>query len=91
MAILSGVSDAGTETFYDVPDADLSKYELKSARLTDDVRGQLFPGKDKLTKDDAHGVIPAAPSAGADVEGYAATCMYYQIIGGTLYYWYDYC
>jgi hypothetical protein len=90
VAILSGVSEAGVETFYDVPDSELSKFELKSALLTDDVRERLFPGKDKLTKDDAHGVIPAAPSAGSDVQAYSV-CMYYYNLGGVLYYWYGYC
>ena len=49
------------------------------------------PLKDKLTKDDAQGVMATAPSAGGDVEGYAAICRYWIRDGGTIYYWYDYC
>jgi hypothetical protein len=90
MAIVSGVSESGTEVIYDIPDSELSRYEKKSSVLTDDARAKLFPGKDKPTKDDAHGVIPAAPSAGKDVSGYS-TCLYYYDDGATLWYWYDYC
>jgi hypothetical protein len=90
VAILTGVSEAGVEAFYDVPDSELSKFELKSAPLTDDVREKLFPGKDKPSKDDAHGVIPAAPSAGSDVQAYSV-CYYWANYGGVLYWWYDYC
>jgi hypothetical protein len=91
MAILSGVDEAGTEAFYDIPDSDLSKYQLKTAQLSDEIRTRLFPGKDKPTKDDAQGVMATAPSASGEVEGYIATCVYWITDGGTLYYWYDYC
>jgi hypothetical protein len=91
MAIVSGVDEVGEHAFYDIPDSDLSKYKLKTAQLTDEVRMRLFPDKDKLTKDDAHGVIPAAPSVGGEVEGYWAVCEYWYVEGGWYYYWYDYC
>lgn len=91
MAILTGVDETGTEAFYEIPDADLSKFQLKSAPLTDEARQRLFPGKDAPTKDDAHGVIPTAPSAGGDVEGFAPLCIYWVTDGDEIIYWYDVC
>jgi hypothetical protein len=91
MAILSGVSETGEEELYDVPDAELSKYTLKTVQLTDEIRTRLFPDKEKLTKDDAQGVMVTAPGAGAEVQGYAAICRYWITDGDNLVYWYDYC
>ena len=91
MAILTAVSEAGEEVLYDIPDNELSKYKLNTAQLTDEARSRLFPGKGKLTKDDAQGVMATAPGAGSDVEGYAAICKYWIIADGVYYYWYDYC
>jgi hypothetical protein len=91
MAILSGVSETGEEELYDVPDGELAKYKLKTAQLTDEIRTRLFPGKDKLTKDDAQGVVVTAPGADAEVQGYAAICRYWINDGETLVWWYDYC
>jgi len=59
MAVLSGVDEAGAPALYDIPDGELSKYKLNLKPMTDEVRNRLFPGKDKLTKDDAQGVVPA--------------------------------
>ena len=91
MAILSGVSESGEEALYDIPDSELSKYKLNSQPMTDEVRSRAFPGKDKLTKDDAQGVMATAPSAGGDVQGYAAICRYWIRYEGVTYVWYDYC
>lgn len=94
MAVLNGVDEAGAFTLYDVPDAELAKYKLSTKPLTDEIRNELFPGKDKLTKDDAQGVIQAGrgPSSGGDVEGYAAWCVYWIDDGyGNLIWWEDYC
>ena len=91
MAIVSAVDESGTEALYEIPDDVLSKYKLQSSQLTDSVKAQLFPDKDKLTKDDAQGVMATAPSGGDDVEGYQAICRYWIRDGGTIYYWYDYC
>ena len=91
MAIVTAVSEAGEEALYDIPDAELSKYKLNTAQMTDEARSRLFPGKDKLSKDDAQGVMATAPSAGGDVEGYAAICRYWIRRGDYIYYWYDYC
>jgi hypothetical protein len=86
MAIVSAVDEGGAEALYEIPDDVLSKYKLTSAQLTDSVKAQLFPDKDKLTKDDAQGVMATAPSAGGDVEGYAAICRYWIRDGDTIYY-----
>jgi len=91
MAIVSAVDESGAEALYEIPDDVLSKYKLQSSQLTDSVKAQLFPDKDRLTKDDAQGVMATAPSAGGDVEGYAAICRYWSRDGGVIYYWYDYC
>lgn len=91
MAIVTAVSEAGEEVLYDIPDNELSKYKLNTAQLTDEARSRLFPGKDKLSKDDAHGVMATAPGAGGDVEGYAAICKYWIIMDDVYYWWYDYC
>jgi hypothetical protein len=91
MAILSGVTESGEEALYDIPDADLAKHKLDSVQLTDEIRVRLFPGKDKLTKDDAQGVIATAPGAESEVQGYAAICRYWINDGTTLVWWYDYC
>ncbi|MCC6175851.1 MAG: hypothetical protein IT305_29490 [Chloroflexi bacterium] len=91
MAIVSAVNESGEEQLYEIPDDVLATYRLQSAQMTDSVRSQVFPDKAELTKDDAQGVMPTAPSAGGDVEGYQAICRYWIRYGDTLYYWYDYC
>lgn len=91
MAIVSAVDESGTEALYEIPEDVLSKYKLSSAQLTDSVKSRLFPDKDRLSKDDAQGVMATAPSAGGDVEGYAAICRYWIRDGDVIYYWYDYC
>lgn len=91
MAILSGVDEAGAPALYDIPDGELSKYKLNLKPISDEVRNRLFPGKDKLTKDDAQGVVPAG-RATSEVEGYAAICWYYVDDGyGNWVYWEEYC
>jgi hypothetical protein len=77
MAVLSAFSEAGEQSLYDIPDPELSKYKMNTAPMTDEVRSRLFPDKDKLTKDDAHGVIVAAPSGDGDVQAYGGTCLYW--------------
>ena len=77
MAVVTGFGELGERVYYDVPDAELAKYKVKFKPLTDEVLNRLFPGKDKLTKDDAHGVVPAAFSSRGEVEGYGAMCMYW--------------
>lgn len=92
MAIVSAVNEDGEESLYDIPDSELAKYKLKSAPMTDEARARLFPNKDKLTKDDAHGVMVAAPDFRRDVEPYQAICRYWYIDSwGTYWWWYDYC
>ena len=91
MAIVSAVDESGAEALYEIPEEVLATYKLTSAPLSDSVKAQLFPDKEKLTKDDAQGVMATAPSAGGDVEGYAAICRYWIRDGGVIYYWYDYC
>jgi len=91
MAILSGVGAGGEEALYDIPDSELSKYKLNAQPMTDEARARALPGKDKLTKDDAQGVMATAPSAGGDVQGYAAICRYWIRYEGVTYVWYDYC
>lgn len=91
MAVLSGVDNSGAPALYDIPDDELSKYKLNLKPMTDEVRNRLFPGKDKLTKDDAQGVVPAG-RASSEVEGYAAICWYYIDDGyGNWVYWEEYC
>lgn len=93
MAIVKGVAETGEPAFYEVPDNELSKYQLKAQPLTDELKDKLFPGKDKLTKEDAQAVIPIgrAPSGG-DVEGFSDWCEYllYDDYGNWVY-WQDYC
>lgn len=91
MAIVSSVDESGTEALYEIPEDVLSTYKLKSQQMTDSTRARLFPDKDKLTKDDAQGVMATAPSAGGDVEGYAAICRYWIRDGDYIIWWYDYC
>ncbi|MCW2685701.1 MAG: hypothetical protein JWR37_591 [Mycobacterium sp.] len=92
MAVLSGVDEAGSPALYDIPDADLSKHKLNIKPMTDEIRNRLFPGKDKLSKDDAQGVVPAGRTSGGDVEGYLAICWYYVEDGqGDWVYWEEYC
>lgn len=92
MTILRGVDEAGETNFYDIPDAELSKYRVNSAPLTDEVKNRLFPGKDTLTKDDAQGVLPAGRVPGAEVEAYSSTCIYFIDDGnGNIIWWEDYC
>ena len=91
MAIVSAVDESGVEALYEIPEDVLGKYKLKSAPLSDSVKAQLFPDKEKMTKDDAQGVMATAPSAGGDVEGYAAICRYWIRDGDYIVWWYDYC
>jgi hypothetical protein len=60
MAIVSVVHESGEQALYDIPDSELEKYRLKSAPMSEETRARLFPGKDKLTKEDAHGFIQVA-------------------------------
>ncbi len=91
MAIVSHINEAGEEALYDIPDSELAKYKVNSEPLTEEVRARLFPNKDKLTKDDANGVMLVAPDLGDEVEAYQAICRYWIIRNGQYYYWYDYC
>ncbi len=77
VAVLAGVDEFGERALYDVPDAALAKYKLNLKPMTDELRAQLFPGRDTLTKEDAQGVLPAGPAAEAEVEGYVAMCWYW--------------
>lgn len=92
--MLVAVDENGDEVFYDIPDDELAKYKRNSMQMTDEIRERLFPGKEKLTKEDAHGVIqvPTAPVPGSDVEGYRAMCRYWIVDDyGNLIWWYDWC
>lgn len=93
MAIVKGVSETGEPAYYDVPDEELGKYKLDAKPLTDEIKNKLFPGKDKLTKEDAQAVIPVGQAqSGSDVEGFAALCEYLLIDDyGNWVYWIDYC
>jgi hypothetical protein len=91
MAVLSGTDEAGAPALYEIPDGELSKYKLNLKPMTDEVKNRLFPGKDKLSKDDAQGVVPAG-RVSSDVEGYSAICWYYIEDGyGDWVYWEEYC
>lgn len=91
MAVISAFSEAGEQSLYDIPDSELSKYKMKTAPMTDEVRGRLFPNKDELTKDDAHGVMVAAPSGDGDVQAFGGTCLYWYDDGTWTYTWYAAC
>ena len=77
VAVLSGVDEFGEMALYEVPDAELPGYRLNLKPMTGELRAQLFPGRDTLTKEDAHGVLPARSAAEAEVEGYVAMCWYW--------------
>lgn len=77
MAVLTGVDASGGRVLYDIPDAELPKYKLNLKPLTDEVRNRLFPGRETLTKEDAHAVVPAAWTADGEVQGYVAMCWYW--------------
>jgi hypothetical protein len=73
MTVIHSVVD-GKVSLYDIPEAELAKYDVKAHPITDEERAKLFPGKDTLTRDDAHGMIETIPAGGGgDVEGYGAT------------------
>ncbi len=92
MAIVKGVNEVGEPAFYDVPDSELSQHKLDVKPLTDEIRNRLFPGKDKLTKEDAQAVIPVGTAQGGDVEGFAALCDYILWDDyGNWVTWTDYC
>ena len=88
---MSGGDPTGGPPPADIPPGERSKYKMNLTPMTDEVRNRLFPGKEKLTKEDAQGVVPAGrPSS--DVEGYAAICWYYVDDGyGNWAYWEEYC
>lgn len=79
MAILCGTGDSGALTLYDIPDSDLAKFQLKTRPLSEADMRTLFPGKDKPSKEDAHGVI-AVPASGGDVQGFSANDICWQYI-----------
>lgn len=92
MAVLSGTDETGAPALYDIPDAELAKHKLSIKPMTDEIKNRLFPGKDKLTKDDAQGVVPAGRASSGDVEGHAMICWYYLEDGyGNWVYWEEYC
>ena len=86
MAILCGIGDAGM-SLYDIPDAELAKFQLKSKPLDEESRAKLFPDKEP-TKDDAQGVVPVAASGG-DVQGFGTNdiCYIYDTAGDIIW-WY---
>ena len=93
MAIVRGVDESGEGAFYDVPDAELSKYKLKAKpfdSLSDDEKKRLLDGSTELTKDNAQGAIPiGARAGGGDVEGFSDTCWLYveDLLTGDWVYW----
>ncbi|MDT5309313.1 MAG: hypothetical protein QOE48_5015 [Mycobacterium sp.] len=73
MTVIHSVVE-GKVSLYDIPDSELAKYDVKAHPITDEERARLFPGKDTLTRDDAHGMVETIPAGGGgDVEGYGAT------------------
>jgi hypothetical protein len=86
MAILCGISEAGM-SLYDIPDGELSKYQLKGRPLDEEARSKHFAGKEP-TKDDAQGVVPVAASGG-DVQGFGTNdiCYIYDAAGDIIW-WY---
>jgi hypothetical protein len=87
MAIVSSVPERGGEaSFYEIPDHELQKYALQTARLTDEKRSQLLAGKEKVSKEDAEGVMPAAVMGG-DVQAYGSDICWVRV-GSVLYWWY---
>jgi len=87
MAILCGISESGM-ALYDIPDAELAKFELKTRPLDGEAAAKLFPGKSEPTKDDAHGVVAVA-AAGGDVQGFGTNdiCYVYDAAGDIIW-WY---
>ncbi len=87
MAILCGISEAGM-SLYDIPDNDLSNYQLKTRPLDEESRNKLFPNKEQPSKDDAHGMVPVAASGG-DVQGFGTNDICYVTDGyGDYVWWY---
>jgi hypothetical protein len=87
MAILCGIGESGM-ALYDIPDAELSKFQLKGRPLDEESRAKLFPGKGELTRDDAQGVVPVAASGG-DVQAFGTNdiCYVYDSLGD-IWWWY---
>jgi hypothetical protein len=75
MAILTTVGQ-GDSKFYEVPDDQLSKYELKTEQKKDDTSGESPEGK-----------MPAALMSGGDVQAYSGDICWIRR-GGVLYWWY---
>lgn len=71
MTVIHAVKD-GKLSLYDIPDDELAKYDMKAHPMTDEEKARLFPGKDVLTADDAHGVVETLAGEGGDVQGYGA-------------------
>ena len=70
MTVIHAVKE-GKLSLYDIPDEELAKYDMKAHPMTDEERARLFPGKDELTRDDAHGMVETLPQeGGGDVQGY---------------------
>jgi hypothetical protein len=85
MAILCGIGESGMD-LYEIPDADLSRFQVTSRPLDEESRAKLFPGKDQPTKDDAQGMIPVA-AAGGDVQAFGTDdiCYVYDADGDVIW------
>lgn len=76
MAILTTVGQ-GDSKFYEVPDDQLSQFELKAEQKKDDTSGESPEGK-----------MPAAlMGGGGDVQAYSGDICWIKR-GGVLYWWY---
>jgi hypothetical protein len=92
MAVVSGISQSGEQVLYDIPDCELEKYKLPTAPMTDADIAQLFPGKEGLTREDAHGFVQVGADASGDVTAYQPVCVYwYYDTFGVYHWWYDWC
>lgn len=90
MAIVTELQQGAEPTLYNIPDAELQKYKVKTAELTDEKKAQLFPNKATPTKEDAQGVMPGAVMAQGDVQAYSL-CVCWVTDGDVVIWWYCDC
>jgi hypothetical protein len=90
MAIVASTGQ-GDVKLYDIPDDQLSQYEMEQEELSDSSRGELFGGSDNPGRDKAEGVLAPGSMGQPEVQAYSNYCICWVRRGRRYYWWYCPC